>query len=340
MAITPEAQALIDTYQKAQIKLLDIIAKTEAKGNSTLYRKRVLEGVIAELTVLNKYAGQWAIKEIPKAYRQGFNDSLKDFRQVNIETAKVSVNAKAINNLVNNAKGQLIDANNFVGRRISDDIRQAGLEAVKEKLSVGDTVKQTKANLLEKLTDKGIVAIRDKNGREIKLDSYASMVARTTTAEATNKASMQAVQDLGYDLVQITQHFSSCPICAVYEGRVYSISGKSKDYPPLSEAFRGGYSTIHVNCTHRAVPYFPQYDKNADELKKSSNKPFTVDDRSKASIDAYNKRQAANTARRNDRNEWEEAKLLAPDETPKTFSGFRAVKRADSKIYKAIKNKL
>jgi hypothetical protein len=104
------------------------------------------------------------------------------------------------------------------------------------------------------MSDKGITTLVNKQGKAMNLDAYASTVARTTTREATNKGSLQAVQDVGGDLVKISQHFSSCPVCAVYEGRVYSISGKSKEYPPLDEAFSGGYSTIHPNCFVSGTP--------------------------------------------------------------------------------------
>jgi len=338
--LSPEVEALIKRYEEAQINLVNIIATQEARGNLTTYRKSILAGINQELKLLNEYSAKWANDNIPKAYETGAEETYAAFRAKNIAVGKVALNEKVVNKLVNNTIGQLKDATDFVGRRIDDDIRKAGLEAIANKTATGSTVKEAKANLINRLTDKGITAIRDKRGREINLDAYASTVARTTTAEATNKAAIQTVEDLGYDLVKITQHFSSCPVCAVYEGRVYSVSGKSKDYPPLDEAFKGGYSTIHPNCTHRAVPYFPQYDDNAEELKKASNKPFNVDNRSKASIEAYNRQQAIKTARRNDRNEWEQAKLAAPNETPRTFSGFRSMKKADGDKYKAIKEKL
>jgi hypothetical protein len=245
-----------------------------------------------------------------------------------------------VDNLVANVIGQLSDANDFVGRRIADEIRQAGLEAIADKVTTGSTVKQAKANLIRKLTDKGVAAIRDKNGREIQLDSYAEMVARTTTREASNRGSIDAVTDLGYDLVKISQHHTTCEICAVYEGRVYSISGKSPDYPALDNAFKDGYSTLHPNCAHVAVPYFPEFDDNAEQVKKDSNKPFTLDPKKQHEVDAYNADQKVKADRRKDRNEWQSALLAAPNDTPKTFSGYRAVKRAGNERYKAIKAKL
>lgn len=246
--LSPEVTALINTYQKAQVNLINIIATQEARDNVTRYRKAILSSVNEELRTLNKYAEGWAQEVIPAAYKTGAANTYAAFRAANVDVGKVAINQKVINSLVTDATGQLMDASRHVARMIDDEIRRSGVAATAEKLSLGDTVKQAKVNLINNLTDKGITAIRYANGRMVKLDEYASLVARTTTREATNKASMDAVRDLGYDLVQITSTFSTCPICATYEGRVYSISGKDKRYPILDEAFSGGYSTIHPNC--------------------------------------------------------------------------------------------
>ena len=334
--LSPEVIELIQVYQKAQVSLINIIATQEARGNVTAYRKAILTSVNQELATLNKYAEGWAEKVIPEAYKTGAAATYAAFRKANIDVGKVQINQKVVDTLVRNTVGQLEDATAFVGRRIADDVRKAGLEAIAEKVSTGSTVKQAKENLLSKLTENGITAIRDKNGREINLDAYASTVARTTTREATNKAALQTAQDLGSDLVQISQHFSACPVCAVYEGRVYSISGESKEYPPLDEAFSGGYSTIHPNCDHVAVPYFPEFDPNAEQLKIDSNKPFEIDPAKQKSIDAYNKGQAIKTQLRQDRDEWLKARSAAPNETPKTLSAYKAVKKSGNERYQAI----
>lgn len=338
--LPPEIIALKTQYESSQAKLIDIIANAETKGNSTTYRNRILNSVNEELRTLDKFASEWVNDNIPKAYEKGVNDAYTAYRALNIDVSKVAASQKVLKNLVDNTLGQLTDASQFVGRRIKDDLRQAGVEAIVQKLSMGDTVKQTKANLLKKMSDKGITAIVDKRGRNINLDSYAEMVARTTTREATNQGTLDEVTGNGRDLVQITSHFSSCPMCSVYEGRVYSISGKDKEYPKLAEVFSGGFSTIHPNCSHSVTPYIVEFDDNAEQLKADSNKPFEIQKKDKASLDAYNKSQKIKSQRRLDRNEWEASKLANPDITPKTFSGYRAAKRTDNAKYKAIKESI
>jgi hypothetical protein len=279
-----------------------------------------------EIEVLDEFAGKWANGEITDAYNQGIDKVLETYRAANINVSDIAANNRVMKTLINNTVGSLQDANQFIGRSIEDNIRQAGLEAVAS--GVGGGVKEIKNVLLEKLKDNGIPAIKDKNGRLIKADAYASMVARTTTREAANKASMQAVQDAGYDLVKIPSHFSTCEICAVYEGRVYSISGNTAGYPKLDDVFSGGHSTIHPNCTHSAVPYIIKFDDNPAQTKAESNRPFELTASDKRSVDNYNKEQAVKARRRSDRAEWEKEKAKDPQSVPKTFSAYRAKKRA------------
>lgn len=340
--IPPEIQRLIDRYKKAQEKLTELIATMQARGNTTAYRLRILAGVDEELRLLNMYAGKWAGEVIPQWYDGGIDRAYRKFRSLDIDVSKVAANARVVRLLVENAAGQLTDAASFVGRRIRDDIRKAGLDAVAQKTATGSTVKETKEALRDRLADDGLPAIRDKRGREISLDAYASTVARTTTREATNKGLMQEVTDNGYDLVKMTSHFSSCPICAQYEGRVYSVSGKDKRYPALSEipGFGNGYGTIHPNCSHVLTPYIREYDQEAEAVQRQSNRAFAIDHKKKQSIDAYNARQQRLAARRRDRAEWLAAIAAAPTQAPKTLSAYRAMKRADSPTYRALKDRL
>jgi hypothetical protein len=162
-------------------------------------------------------------------------------------------------------------------------------------------------------------------------------VARTTTREATNTGTIDAVQEVGGDLVQMTSHASACPICQPLEGRVYSISGKSKKYPKLDIAFSNGHADIHPNCIHSIVPFFEQFADDLDEIVKQSNRPFELDPKKKSQLDAYYAEQKVKAQRRSDYKLWEKSKTLAPDDAPKTFSGFRSMKRADSERYQQLR---
>jgi predicted nucleotidyltransferase len=170
----------------------------------------------------------------------------------------------------------------------------------------------------------------------ISLDAYAATVARTTTREATNTATMNQLQYEGYDLVKMSKHNSPCPVCSVYEGRVYSISGKNPNYPALSIVFHSGHAVIHPNCRHVLAPYIVSLADDPDGDRRFSNRPFNVDDRSKKAIEAYNQRQAEQRRIRADRLQFQRHKIVLGEEAPKTLGGFRRMKKANSERWNEL----
>lgn len=251
--IPEDVLKLIEIYKTAQQNLIDIIAADISKGNVTGYKKSLLAQVNEELDRLNNIAIEWSNTVIPQEYKASATKTLDDLHDLGVdEDAKYAsfsaLHNRAIRLLVRNTSQTLIDANSFVGRQIKDNIRTASIAAITQKYSQGETVKETKKNLINILIDEGIGGIRTKNGSVINIASYAELVARSTTREASNQAAINQLTYLERDLVQMSTHNNPCKICAIFQGRVYSISGKSKIYPPLSVAFRNGYSNVHPNC--------------------------------------------------------------------------------------------
>jgi len=137
---------------------------------------------------------------------------------------------------------------------VRDEWRKASLEVVTEKISAGKTVPEAKKRLQHMIADRGLGAFRDSMGRTWRLAAYAEMVARTTTTEATNLGIVNQLRAMGRDLTQMTAHDGPCEICAPYEGRIYSISGETKDYPALNTVpgIRDGYWTLHPTASRRS----------------------------------------------------------------------------------------
>lgn len=145
--------------------------------------------------------------------------------------------------------------------------------------------------------------------------------------------------ELNTDLIEMTEHHPTCAECAKYQGRVYSISGKSKKFPPIPDIIRKK-GEIHSGCRHDFYPFFegistPAHHKNIVEY---SNSPF-IDNRSEAEITEYenNKLQQADLDR--DRAEYEKIISNLPDEAPKSFAGYRKMKNYKSENYLKLKEK-
>jgi hypothetical protein len=337
-----EVEQLIRTYQNAQQKLIDIIIKKNANGTMIEYQTALLAQVNEELDRLNRYATDWTEINIPKYYTQGMIETGERLARmgvaVGMDNAFSQLHHYAIKAVTYNAFEDLIDAHNYVGRHVRDNVRKAGLDAISQKLTVGETVKQTKKNLIESLSQQGITAIKKSDGKEIRLDAYAELVARSTSREATNRGTLNRLTENGYDLVKMSSHPTTCPVCAALQGRVYSISGNDKRFPPLSSAHRGQYANVHPNCRHVLMPYVERFN-DVEKDMTFSNRPFKLNKEDEKKLDSYNKIQAEKRKLRADRLLWEKYNMKLPDDTPKTLSGFRRMKNAESPKWKNLKAK-
>lgn len=74
------------------------------------------------------------------------------------------------------------------------------------------------------------------------------------------------MDEWGLDLVFTSAHFGARPEHATWQGKVFSRSGSSPDYPALVEAT--GYGTVTglcgANCRHTMTPYVEGYSKLPD----------------------------------------------------------------------------
>jgi hypothetical protein len=333
-----EAQKLIEVYTKAQQALVETIATKEARGNVTYYQKSLLRQVSEILKELDRQAEDWIKGTLPQSYRAGFDAVNKWLagNGISVNVSFAQLHTDAIEVLMQETLDELHGANQFLGESISASLRQSVREAVMQKLAQGQTVRECKKNLVRKLLEDGFTGILGKNGRTMSLDAYASVVARSKTREATNTATLNQLTSLGYDLVKVSSHKSSCPICAVMEGRVYSISGKDPRYPPLSIAFSGPYANIHPNCSHVLEPYIPELADDPERDREHSRKPFDLDPRSQKQMDIYNMVQQQRKTLRDNRRLWEKMRLVVPDDAPKSFQGFLRMKSAASERWNRL----
>ena len=255
------ADALIEVYRRAYLEILKRIAERRAAGRSTAFDEALMRDVGGILSELDTTAEQWAWEVIPKVYGEGVREALAPFaamrggKALQIAPGMIKVHQHAVQILIDSLLDDLRDAHTFVGRRIRDQWRSAQLEAVLEKTTTGQTIRQAQKGLRQRLADEGLTAFRDSKGREWALDSYANMVVRSVTAESQNAGLLMQLDGMGHDLVRMTEHRATCPICSPYEGRVYSRTGQTEGYPRLTDVpgFDQGYETIHPNCVPAGV---------------------------------------------------------------------------------------
>ncbi len=339
-------EELIRLFTTAQAELIRLLQKTQPKGTVARYRKELLQQVNKELALLFNRATPVMENLIKESYVKGIiyvnrrmGKKISKTDEVMILKQLSKTHRKTINVFIRNKLGELNDVNYFIGRQIKDNIQEATQEAIGLKLATNETLVECQKNILKKFSgEQGITAIKTKNNRYIRMDAYANMVARSTTREVTNTATIKQVQELGYDLVKMSSHPDSCPICQQFEGRVYSISGKDKRFPKLDIAFSSGYANIHPNCRHTLEPYIEAFN-DVDKDIINSNRPFTEPDRNDRQVQTYYQIQREKAKLRADRLQWEKYRTVLGNEAPSTLAGFRRMKTANSENYQELKRK-
>ena len=315
----------------------------EAKKNGTAsaYTKSLSDYMRLEVQALDKFAYKWSKASVAGSHEEASRIMYNEVRNTVFENqiGNIQGNQQSSKIVAENLANKFVSANHFAGRRFDDILRTATLTSLAQGMMQGKTHKQRVVDLMSQYTTDNILKITDKNGREIPLQSYANMVARTTTAEIVNTVIMDEMGEQDEDLVKMSDHKSICPVCAPLEGRVYSITGKTKGYPTLNKAFTSGYANIHPNCIHTLTPYFADLDEDAEKTKEFSNRPFEEDEYTKKAVTGYREAQRKKAQLYQKNKEWKSWKSVLGDEAPKTLSAFRKLKESNSLEYKTLQAK-
>ena len=345
---------LIETYQKAQKKLVEIIKRKQAYGSAAAYERSLLRQIQKELKKLKKSSKALVEQLVKENYKTGLQSLIDDLLQDNTAPKLFNMfsglNTSQIELITQNANIDLNKSINIVGRRMQDAVREAGIEATAEKLTTGQTIREMQKNLQDKLKQQNLIAVEYANGTKMPIEKYAETVARSTTAETQNKAKVIQGQDWGYDLVRFTEHSPTCGVCSMYQGRVYALTkeaangkykgskGQALHFPYLYDtALISGYSTIHPNCRHRlsVLPAGAYTAAEMEEFSRKSMQPFE-DMRSDKERKAYAQEQAVKRKRNESRKQYEKIKTALPNDAPKTFAAFVKMKSAKSERYKEL----
>lgn len=253
---------LIRMYKIAEKRLIKIITIKTVKGQVTDFYSSLLKEVKLELMKLQRESAKLSKNIVNELYLEAYTNCIDALEIDNVRDAYTKLHTKAIETLCDNLINNFAEVNNQVGRKIEDTIREIGLTNAQLKFATGQTIKELQKELKEALVNEGIGGITDKKGRVIQFTTYAELLGRSIVAETQNTAVMNVMKEHDKDLVKMTEHLTSCPICQKYEGKIFSISGTDERYPSVKTipGFRDGYNNVHPRCRHRLHPYIEKYN--------------------------------------------------------------------------------
>lgn len=246
-------QELENIFKKAYIH---INAQVETATSFGSYNRRaILAQIEAILKDLGSDVGSFIENEIPDQYRAGAKDAVRQLNKVGadveIETGFNRVHKEVISALVDETGKSFAEAMTGVKRNISQVFNQAVKDQITQNLATGkiagDTVRTTRAQILQTFKDNGFTALIDRSGKQWSLDTYTTMLIQTKSTESRNRGLVNRMVENKWDLVQVSAH-GATDVCGEWEGKILSITGETPGYPTVDQATSAGL--FHPNCRH------------------------------------------------------------------------------------------
>ena len=147
---------------------------------------------------------------------------------------------------------------------VLDVMGKSAAKTVMGHMSLQEATRKT----IRELARKGIPAFTDKLGREWSPEAYVMMDMRSTLANTARAAQDMRCDQYGIQLIEVSSHMGARPLCAPYQGRIFSRDGSkgiTTDgaggkiyYTPLSETSYGQPAGLFgINCGHVQYPFAP-----------------------------------------------------------------------------------
>lgn len=287
------------------------IRSVNSPESLTAYEREILRLVTNDLRAFGRDIRTFSDTEIANAYIKGIESTNADFRRAGVAQGRSPIPAQQLfapnqANTTENARLILTRAGyashtSYVGafqqaminetavmqfqilRETRDVLRQIQGEATRAVFLESDSLTRRgfQQQIVNRIADTGIPAIRYSDGRMVSVDAYSEMSARTILGNSARQATLNRNAELGNDLVRMSTHARTSPMCEPWEGGVYSETGANRNYPSLQEALDGG--AFHPNCKHALAPYYEgispelQPDGTPEELKLGNEATYKAE---------------------------------------------------------------
>src|SRR5512136_619359 len=254
-------------------QIIDQIAITKKYDN--IFWQKINRKITIQYEKLRQLTAQWVVDEFPQIYQDALNKQLTAIKYKQLPVLKQirydqfvnsNMNQQAIDKILASTlqtfyKGYLNGEDtlkrlanytqiiNMNEKKITDIIT----EGIEEKKTAQRSYKLLKDELLKISKEKKYITIINKNGKEVHYQpkTYAELVTRTKMQDINTQAIVNTANAIDTDLVQFSSHNTHCPICAPYEGQIFSLSGKDPDFPRLDN-----FPALHPNCEHSITIIF------------------------------------------------------------------------------------
>lgn len=352
------ALALLELYQSTERRIIREIARKRTQGYVDYAELAALRRVRRAIQQMVDGSAKYVPLAIEHEFYKG-KEAKKGYENALSVAGSSPERDRVMEQLVDNLMGEVQEMAQtayqsaeaqiyLTGRTDPGVYRQSVLRGAIASQAEGRGALSSVEQVMQSLQQAGITAFVDKAGREWSLSAYGAMAVRTTVRQAQVSAILTADD---HDLWKIKEIGSTCPLCAVYEGRVYSKSGLNPYYPPLAAAFgkmdpagpndlSNTFLNIHPNCQHSLTKWTEDYKtdeeiRQAREFSSFETNPKTNDPRTEKQIEAYRNKERQRAAYRRDLDQFDRYTKSGVEGFPKSMATFLKHKQADDEKYKA-----
>lgn len=264
-ATEERAETLLKMYAEAEERLLEIIARN-CKGvdrkdpaawvqNKLAQVRSVRRELEQAIENLSQKSAEERVRLFWAAHDEGADGLWRELGITGVNAAK----AQAVVTLIDDTAKRFSELHRRILRDAEDIYRQVLSESISMAVMGVETTQQAIARTLNMFADRGITAFVDKAGRRWGMAEYSEMAVRTGMMHAAIAGYTQEALAHGEDLVIISDHTDECPLCAVWENVVLSLTGAQINHPDchgtVAEAREAGL--FHPHCKHSMTVYVP-----------------------------------------------------------------------------------
>ncbi len=132
---------------------------------------------------------------------------------------------------------------------------------------------QAFAEAVERIAKDGVY-VEYPSGHRDTIETATLRCVRTGVAQSTAEITLAGMEEHGDDLIIVSSHLGARPSHYVWQGKIYSKSGKNKKYPDFYEStgYGTGAGLCGWNCRHSFSPYFEGMDNPFKDFDSEENK--------------------------------------------------------------------
>lgn len=252
------AAQMLEIYDQAELVMIRRVANRLARGISspgwterklaeTGAVRRQLQQTLAGLRASRVGQAETAIAAGYEGGQAWFFADAAEYALA-VGTQHISPSSARVAAILSDLNHRLDAADRAILRR-ADDAYADVIAQVSALAATGTvTTREAVSRAVQVFADRGISSFVDSAGRSWEMGTYAEMATLTAIEQASVTGYTETMEKYGYDLAMISSHEDACPVCAAWQGVIVSVSGKSRKYPSLDDAYAAG--VFHPRCMH------------------------------------------------------------------------------------------